>query len=458
MGKLFGTDGVRGTANSFLTPELTMEIGRVGAYILAGRLAGQSARPPKILIGLDTRLSGDMLEAALVAGLCSVGAEVHKAGVIPSPAMAYLMRYYKMDAGVMLSASHNPMADNGIKFFDSEGFKLSDEIENEIESYLHGQGPQIPRPVGDNVGRCKLCPNAAADYITFLAGTVNQSFDGMKVVLDCANGACSKVAPTIFKQLGADVVPIHYNPNGVNINLNCGSTHLESLMSTVCETKADIGLAFDGDGDRMLAVDDMGKAMDGDVIMAICGLALKKAGRLNNNSIVATVMSNLGLQKFCDGENIELLRTAVGDRYVIQEMKAGGYNLGGEQSGHIIFSDYNTTGDGVLTGLQLLSTLMDSKMKLSELRKIMKAMPQVLYGAKLDKPLSGELRSNEKIDQAIKELEQEFAGGDITPTGRVLVRPSGTEPLVRVMIEGQDESVIKKQAKALVALIEKELK
>ena len=452
MGKLFGTDGVRGIANKDITPALAMRIGRAGAYALAGHLG----RQPKILIGTDTRISSDMLEAALVAGLCSVGAEVHRAEVIPSPAMAYLIRHYEMDAGVMLSASHNPMPDNGIKFFDCEGYKLSDEIEDEIEEFLEERAHEIPSPVGGQIGRCSLCPNAATDYIAYLSSLLNATskpFTGIKVALDCANGACSKVAPIIFKRLGAEIFPIHNNPNGTNINLNCGSTHLESLIAYVRDNNLDAGLAFDGDGDRVLAVDNLGKALDGDAIMAICGLALKKKGQLKNNAIVATVMSNLGLQMFCDKEGIELRRTKVGDRYVIQEMKAGGCNIGGEQSGHIIFYDCNTTGDGILTGLQLLSTLKESGQKLSDLRKIIVSMPQVLLGAKLGRRLTGDIMQNEKINRAIQELEKELKN-----EGRVLVRPSGTEPLVRVMIEGPDKTVITKQAEKLVALIENELR
>ena len=451
MGHLFGTDGVRGVANTELTPELTMDIGRAGAYALAGQLG----RPPKILIGTDTRLSAEMLESALTAGLCSVGAEVYSAGVIPSPAMAYLVRHYKMDAGVMLSASHNPMPDNGIKFFDGTGYKLSDEVEDEIESFLGGRAAEIPRPVGEGVGRRFNCENAVKDYIKFLASILSgdKPLAGMKVALDCANGACYEAAPMIFQRLGAEIFSLHFKPDGCNINVKCGSTHLESLQDFVKINQVDIGLAFDGDGDRVLCVDETGAVMDGDAIMAVCGLALKKKGQLKNNAIVATVMSNLGLQIFCDKEGLGLRRTAVGDRYVIQEMKAGGYNLGGEQSGHVIFLDHNTTGDGILTGLMLMSTLKESGKKLSELRCIMETMPQVLLGAKLGRRLSGDIRQNEKIDQAIGELEKRLLG-----EGRVLVRPSGTEPLVRVMIEGRDRAAILEWAKALVQTIEKEMR
>ena len=462
MGKLFGTDGIRGIANKELSPELAMNIGRAGAYALAGHLG----RAPKILIGTDTRLSADMLEAALVAGLCSVGAEVHRAGVVPSPAMAFLVRKYKMDAGVMLSASHNPMPDNGIKFFDGFGYKLSDEVEEEIETLLDAideKADKIPRPVGEGIGRSFLCnEKAVKDYVAFLAGTIGDSASssgdkplaGMKVVLDCANGATCEAAPLVFKQLGAEIIPIHYQSDGTNINMDCGSTHLESLQAHVKANQVDMGLAFDGDGDRVLCVDETGAVLDGDGIMAICGLALKKKGQLKHSTIVATVMSNLGLELFCEKEGLNLLRAKVGDRYVVQEMKTQGYNLGGEQSGHIIFHDYNTTGDGILTGLQLLATLKESGQKLSQLSKIMETMPQVLLGARLSSRVTeARIRQNKKIDQAIRGLEEKMSG-----SGRVLVRPSGTEPLVRVMIEGRDQTAIQQWAEELVQLIEKEMK
>jgi len=446
LGKYFGTDGVRGLANGDLTPELTMEIGRAGAYVLAGNLG----KAPKILIGNDTRISADMLEAALVAGLCSVGAEIYKAGVAPSPAMAYLVRHYHMDAAVMLSASHNPMPDNGIKFFSSTGYKLPDEVEEEIEALLDKQD-QIPRPTGEAIGRRLIVKDAVEDYVSFLMETIG-SLEGMRVALDCANGACCEAAPLVFKRLGAEVLPIHYKPNGVNINVDCGSTHMESLAAFVKANKVDIGLAFDGDGDRVLAVDENGELIDGDQIMAICALSLKQKGRLKNNTLVATVMSNLGLQNFCDKEGIRLKRTKVGDRYVIQEMKAGGYTLGGEQSGHIIFLDHNTTGDGILTGLQLVAMLKERGQKMSELSSIMTPLPQVLLGAKLKNKLKADVRENKKIDEAIRDLEKRLEGN-----GRLLVRPSGTEPLVRVMIEGQNQDEIKKWAEELVSIIGQEL-
>ena len=453
MAKLFGTDGIRGIANSELSPELALNIGRAGAYLLAGN----TECPSKIIIGSDTRLSTDMLEAALVAGICSVGAQVYKAGVIPSPAMPYLVKRYKMDAGIMLSASHNPMQDNGIKFFDRSGYKLSDSVEDEIESLIKscsdGKANVIPRPIGEKVGQSFICKNSVVDYVDFLVDTVPKGhLKGMKIAIDCANGATYEAARMAFKRLSAKVYAIHCDPDGTNINEECGSTHLKSLQTYVKAYQMDIGLAFDGDGDRVLCVDETGAEMDGDTIMAVCGLALKKKNRLKNNTIVATVMSNLGLQLFCEREGLTLLRSPVGDRYVVQEMKANGYNFGGEQSGHIIFHDYNTTGDGILTGLQLLATLKDSGKKMSELRKVMESMPQVLLGAKLEKRLKGDIRQNENINKAICELEEKLAD-----KGRVLVRPSGTEPVVRVMIEGPEKAAIQKWAEELVQVIENEL-
>jgi len=447
MPKLFGTDGIRGVANKELTAEQAMKVGVAGAYVLAG----QTGRKPKILIGTDTRLSSDMLEAALIAGLCSIGAEVHKVGVVPSPAMAYLIRHYKLDAGVMLSASHNPMQDNGIKFFDSTGCKLSDEVEGKIEDILSNT-EEVPRPIGADVGRTVLRKEASADYLKFLLGSLKgeKPLAGLKIAMDCANGATFEIAPEAYTKLGADIVVIHNKPNGVNINDNCGSTHLASLRECVLKSKADIGLAFDGDGDRVLCIDNMGKELDGDAILAICGLDMKNKGQLKNNTIVATVMSNLGLSNFCEANGISLHRTAVGDRYVLQEMLSGNFNLGGEQSGHVILSDYNSTGDGVLTGLQLSAILKESGKALSDLRKIVVALPQVLLGAK--GRLKGKLEDNKNISKAMQKVEAELGS-----KGRLLVRASGTEPLIRVMIEGPNEAVIQKMAEDLVAIIEKEL-
>jgi len=446
MKKLFGTDGVRGLANKGLTPEMAMDIGMAGAYVLS------KDKKAKVLIGSDTRLSSDMLEGALLAGLCAMGAEVYKAGVVPSPAMAHLVRHYKMDAGVMLSASHNPMEDNGIKFFDSKGYKLPDEVEEEIETLI-SKKETIPRPIGADIGRAYSLEEGLAEYENFLVSTIkgDKPLSGLKVALDCANGATYKAAPEVFARLGAEVITMYNKPDGVNINDGCGSTHLGPLQAYVKANKVDIGLAFDGDGDRVLCVDNLGEELDGDAIMAICGLNMKNKGQLKNNTIVATVMSNLGLELFCKENSITLLRTAVGDRYVLQEMLAGGFNIGGEQSGHIILSDNNSTGDGTLTGLQLASILKENAKPLSELRKVMQSLPQVLLAAR--GKLEGSLKDNKTIASAIQEVENKLA-----TTGRVLVRPSGTEPVVRVMMEGQNKDEIQKLAEDLTAIIQKEMK
>lgn len=445
MGKFFGTDGVRGVANVELTPELAYRVGRAGAYVLTK----QTNHAAKIIVGMDTRISGDMLEAALTAGICSVGAHVVSLGVVPTPAVAHLVRKYEADAGVVISASHNPVQDNGIKFFNSQGFKLRDDIELEIEEYMTNKWENIPRPSGDAVGAREVCANAVEDYVDFLISTTDIKLDGIKIAIDCANGATYKAAPLALKKLGADVSAIHTQPDGLNINLNCGSTHIDSLAGYVKKSGADIGLAFDGDGDRCLAVDGSGEFVDGDVIMAICGSYLKECGRLKNDTIVATVMSNLGLFQMGEREHINIERTKVGDRYVLECLLEKGDCFGGEQSGHIIFFDYNTTGDGILTAIQLITTLKKTGKTLAEAKGIMEVLPQVLVNARVDNKRKNEYLSNETIRGEIEKLEAKFAGD-----GRVLIRPSGTEPIVRVMIEGRDRSVIKKEAERLARLIE----
>ena len=432
MGKLFGTDGIRGIANTELTAELAFKTGQSGAYVLTKA----ANKRPRILIGKDTRKSGDMLEAALTAGLCSVGAKVSSLGVIPTPAVAYLTRLYKADAGVVISASHNPCEYNGIKFFNSEGYKLSDDIENEIEDYIEGRKTISELPTHGAVGYVAKNHNAVEDYVKFAISTVDVSLEGMKIAIDCANGASYQTA---FKA-----------PDGVNINDKCGSTHMESLCAYVTSIGADIGLAFDGDADRMLAVDEKGNIIDGDQIMAACAYQMKQEGTLSKNTLVATVMSNLGL--FIAGEKlgIDIPKTKVGDRYVLEEMLDKGYVLGGEQSGHIIFLEHNTTGDGLVSALQFLSVLKKTGKKASELAGIVKVLPQVLYNAKIKNEHKNDYMEFPEIADAIKKLEDEFAG-----EGRVLIRPSGTEPLVRVMIEGTDPDYISKKAKELAELIEK---
>lgn len=448
MARLFGTDGVRGVANLELTADLAYKLGQAGAYVLAA----EARHTPKILVGMDTRISGHMLEAALVAGICSVGAEAVCLGVIPTPAIAYLTRHYQADAGVVISASHNPYEFNGIKFFNAQGYKLSDEIEDRIEELIHCEKCQIPLPTGNGVGRRSTPENALRDYVDFLKGTIDCDLKGMKIAIDCANGASYQSAPLLFNELGAEVCVIHNKPDGININNNCGSTHMAQLKSFVTDCGADIGFAFDGDADRVLAVDENGMMVDGDQIMAIIGLALKKQGMLDKNTIVATVMSNLGFDIMAQNSGLNLVKAKVGDRYVLEEMLEKGYVLGGEQSGHVIFLKYNTTGDGLLTALQMLCVLKASGKKLSELAAVMQILPQVLKNAKVKSENKYAYKEDELVARLCNELEEEFHG-----EGRVLIRPSGTEPLVRVMIEGKDKDYITKRAAELAAVIEERL-
>jgi phosphoglucosamine mutase len=445
MGKYFGTDGVRGIANKELTPELAYQIGRCGGYVLAG-----SAEKPMVIIGQDTRISGPMLESALVSGLLSIGANVVRLGVVTTPAVAYLTRLLGADAGVMISASHNPVEDNGIKFFGKDGFKLSDETEVQIESLMDAPTDALPRPVGDKLGTVLIDEQARYSYLEFLKSTLNTSFEGLKVVLDCAHGAAYELAPRIFRELGAEVIATHVEPNGLNINDHCGSTHPEVLRQEVLRHNADIGLSFDGDADRLIAIDETGEEVDGDYILCICGDALNRAGQLNRSTIVTTVMSNIGFFKAAEQLGMKTARTAVGDRYVMEEMRKGGYNLGGEQSGHVIFLDYNTTGDGILTALQLTNTLKQSGKRLSELKQLMRKFPQVLVNVRVaDK---SKLKNNATIEQAIRKVEREL--GD---NGRVLVRPSGTESLIRVMAEGPVKEQVEGFVDEIAKVIQAEL-
>ncbi len=448
MARLFGTDGVRGVANTELTGDLAFQLGRAGAYVLTK----EKKHAPRILVAMDTRISGDMLESALVAGICSVGAHAMLAGVIPTPAVAYLVRKYRMDAGVMISASHNPVEYNGIKFFDNQGYKLSDELEDEIEEIIVSRPEILPSPTGMNLGTKSYAEDAIDDYIAFLTKTTKERFNGIKVALDCANGAAFKAAPISLLDLGASMCIIHNEPDGTNINDKCGSTHLDDIKELVRTNNADIGFAFDGDADRCLAVDENGELIDGDKILAICGLDMKKRGELAKDTIVGTVMSNLGLTMMGRENDINILQTAVGDRYVLERMLADGYNIGGEQSGHVIFLDYNTTGDGVLTAIQLLSVLKRHGGKASELASIMETMPQVLVNARVNNKKKNDYMEDEVIRKAIADLEEEFS-----QDGRVLIRTSGTEPLVRVMIEGKDMEKMETAAKKLASLIEQRL-
>lgn len=448
MGKLFGTDGVRGIANTEITGRLAYELGRAGAYVLTK----ETYHTPKILVGMDTRISGDMLESALTAGICSVGAHAVLAGIVPTPAVAYLVRKYKLDAGIVISASHNPVEYNGIKFFNSEGYKLRDELEDEIEKIVLEETDVLPKPTGEFIGTKSIAEEALDDYIDFLTLSGKVRFNGIKVAIDCANGASYKAAPISLLNLGADMCIIHNEPDGNNINLNCGSTHIESLQKFVVENGADIGFAFDGDADRCLAVDENGELIDGDKILAICGIYLKEHGRLSGDTVVGTIMSNLGLSVMGSKYGINVEQANVGDRYVIEKMLEGGYCLGGEQSGHIIFHDYNTTGDGIVTAIQLLTVLKERGIKASELAKVMDVFPQVLVNARVKNEYKTSYMENTEVREAVIELEKKFKG-----QGRVLIRPSGTEPLVRVMIEGKNIEQMQEDAKKLAAVIEKNL-
>lgn len=426
MGKYFGTDGVRGVANSELTAELAYRLGRIGGYVLSKHLpAGEQ---PKVLIGRDTRISGHMLEGALIAGLLSIGAEVMRLGVISTPGVAYLTKSLDASAGVMISASHNPVADNGIKFFGSDGFKLDDATETEIETLLDAAEDTLPRPTGKDLGFVSDYYEGSQKYLQLLKQTVDEDLDGLHIALDCAHGATSGLAARLFADLEANVSTIGNSPNGLNINEGVGSTHPEHLAQFVREKGADMGLAFDGDGDRLIAIDENGDIVDGDKIMYICGKYLSEKGRLKDNTIVATVMSNLGFHKAVEDAGMTALQTAVGDRYVVEEMKKHNYTLGGEQSGHLIFLDHSTTGDGMLSGVQLAQIVKTTGRKLSELAAEMPVYPQKLVNIRVTN--KQDAMTGERVLATIQEAEAEMNGN-----GRILVRASGTEPLVRVMAE-----------------------
>ncbi len=445
MARLFGTDGVRGVANEELTPQLAMQLGQAGAYVLTK----ENAHKPTIMVGCDTRISGDMLANALMAGVCSVGANAVYVGVVPTPAVAYLTKKYKVDAGVVISASHNPVEFNGIKFFDGNGYKLPDALEDEIEALIKSDMNGIKFPTGSGVGKIKYRTDAREEYINHAIQSVPIDLTGMKIVVDCAEGASFYTSVEALKELGAEVVAIHNNPDGTNINANCGSTHMEELQARVVYEKAQVGLAFDGDADRLLAVDENGKQVDGDQIMAIVGSHMKEQGKLKGDTIVATVMSNLGFFIMGEKNGIKIEQTKVGDRYVLERMKEIDASLGGEQSGHVIFLDENTTGDGLLSALHLLEVMVETKKPLSELAKIMEVLPQALVNAKVPNHKKENYMDYPEIATAIEELTAKFAG-----EGRVLIRPSGTEPKVRVMIEGKDQKMIEEEAVKLANLIQ----
>ncbi len=449
MGRLFGTDGVRGIANETLTTELALKIGRAAATVLIKEC--KSAKPT-VLIGKDTRASGDMLEAALTAGLTSVGCNVLSVGVVPTPAVAYLVCEYGCEAGIMISASHNPCEYNGIKIFQKTGYKLDDAIEDEIEAIVLDGAEEIPAKIGGDVGNRLFCKTAVKDYVDHVVSTASVRFDGLSIALDCANGSASVCAKDIFTALGAKCIMLSDTPDGTNINESCGSTHPQELMNFVKGASLDLGLAFDGDADRMLAVDENGELVDGDKVIAICSKRMKDEGKLEKNTAVVTVMSNMGFFKFCKDNGIDCKKTAVGDRYVLEKMLQEGYNIGGEQSGHVIFLDYATTGDGELSGVQLIETVVKSKKKLSELAQIMRVYPQVLINVKVTDEGKKKYNNDEYIISAVQQAEMELSG-----EGRVLVRVSGTEPLVRVMLEGSDIEQITRLGNGIAEVIKKRL-
>ncbi|HHV61760.1 MAG TPA: phosphoglucosamine mutase [Firmicutes bacterium] len=448
MGRLFGTDGVRDVANAGLSPELAFKLGRAGAALLLRK----GFERPRMVLGRDTRISGDMLEAALVAGMTSCGAEVLKVGVIPTPGVAFLTRELKAQAGVVISASHNPVEYNGIKFFSSDGFKLLDEDEELIERLvLDGQSyDDIPRPTGGQIGTVRTIADAGDLYARYIMRTVEIDLTGYKIVIDCAHGAAYRVAPRVLSELGATVIPINVEPNGVNINVDCGSTHPERAAEAVREHGADVGLAHDGDADRLIAIDENGRVVNGDHIMAICGLERLRNGSLPKRTIVATVYSNLGLVRAFEREGGQVVMARAGDRYVLEEMLRRGVVLGGEQSGHVIFLDYNTTGDGLITALQLLSVMKRTGKRLSELAAVMEIYPQVLVNVRV-RNKSG-LESNSRIVEAIRAAEER-----LSREGRIFVRCSGTEPLVRILGEGPEASIVESVVNDVARVIEEEL-
>ena len=450
MRKYFGTDGIRRIANTELSPELVYKVAKAGAYVLSKH----TDKTPTILIGRDTRLSGTLIESAMVAGFLSYGANVKLLGVMPTPAVAYLTRKLQADASVVISASHNTFEFNGIKYFSNKGMKIPDELEEEIEETMESGKLEELTAVKDKIGVSEVRSDLLDEYIYFFRKNFDDNIEkynkpDFRVAIDTANGATYKASELIFNLLGINHEIINNNPNGININENCGSTHLESLKQYVVKNKMSLGIAYDGDGDRCLAVDENGEEIDGDKILAILSKYLKEKGKLSKDTIVATVMSNLGLNKYAEKNGLNLIQTKVGDRYVLEEMLKSGYNLGGEQSGHVILLDYNPTGDGILTSLMLIQAILESGKKASELGNIVQKYPQVLINAKVDSNKKYDYEKNSEIKTAIEKLEKEFSGN-----GRVLIRPSGTEPLVRVMIEGKDIKIIEEKAKNLAKLIE----
>jgi phosphoglucosamine mutase len=448
MKKLFGTDGVRGVANVYpMTTEMAMQIGRAAAFIFKN-----GKKRHRIVIGKDTRLSGYMIENALAAGICSMGADVLLVGPLPTPGIANITSSMRADAGVVISASHNPFQDNGIKFFSRDGIKLPDEMELKIEDLIFSKNIDSLRPTATEVGKAYRIDDAAGRYIVFLKSTFPRELDlsGMKIVLDCANGAAYKVAPAVFEELGAEVIPLGVKPNGTNINHGCGSLHPEVISDAVKKNGADIGIALDGDADRVIFVDEFGSEVDGDHILALCATEMLKQNRLSKNTLVATVMSNMGLDIAVKKAGGKVVRTAVGDRYVVEEMLRGGYNLGGEQSGHLIFLDYNPTGDGIQSALQVLAIMRKCGKRLSELARVMEPLPQVLVNVRVSE--KKDVRTLPETARLINQVEKE-----LNDEGRVLIRYSGTEPLLRIMLEGPDKGRITSWANEIAGLVGKEI-
>ncbi|MCI8352305.1 MAG: phosphoglucosamine mutase [Clostridia bacterium] len=454
MRKYFGTDGIRRIANTELTPELVYKVAKAGAYVLSKH----TDHAPTILIGRDTRISGTLIESAMTAGFLSYGANVKLLGVIPTPAVAYLTRKLNADASVVISASHNTFEFNGVKYFSNKGTKIDDSIEEEIEEIMDsGKIAELNAP-HEKIGVSEVREDLIIEYANFFVDTFKNDIEkyikpNFKVAIDTANGATYKIAEEVFKKLGINYSIINNTPDGININANCGSTHLEGLKKYVIENKMDLGIAYDGDGDRCLLIDEKGNEIDGDITLAVVSKYMKEKNMLKNNTVVATVMSNLGLNKYCELNELSLKQTKVGDRYVLEEMLKNGYNLGGEQSGHIIFLDYNPTGDGILTSLMMIKILLEKNVSAAEACNIINIYPQVLVNAKVASNKKYDYEKDEQIKAKIEELEAEFSGN-----GRVLIRPSGTEPLVRVMIEGEDKDYISKKAKELATLIEEKLR
>lgn len=448
MGKFFGTDGVRGIANRELTCELAIKLGRAAAKVLTGN-CGHNA---KILIGKDTRISSDMLENALLAGIASVGAEGISLGVVPTPAVSYLVKKYNADAGIMISASHNSFEFNGIKFFNKDGYKLTDEIEDSIEKLVESNDePSLP--TGEKLGKILKCESAVDDYVKYLCETFEGNIENLKLAVDCANGSASATASKIFSKINSNATILFDNPDGININENCGSTHLEKLSEYVVKNKCDIGIAFDGDADRCLLIDDTGKIVDGDIILALCAKYLKENGKLTNNTLVATIMSNMGLKEFCKKNDINLSETKVGDRYVLERMLEKNYSIGGEQSGHVIFGDLSSTGDGQLTALQILNILSKSGKSISELSAQFIKYPQKQSEVKIELSQKGLLKNNEKIQEYIKSISEKLGS-----SGRILIRESGTEPKIRIMAECLDEKKLDSLMEEAYVVVSENLK